>query len=224
MADAIDIKRVIRGSTSDMTIDSLTKKGVKQVKVLDQATVTRLISQVIDKILAERAEKVDGAERERIIQETKSQLNVGGLKKGIQAANDEIAHKDRRISELLGQLEAKEQQLAQDRDRGDGGLAQVLSLLTAQIQKGASAGGAEVATAIESLTRKIENMPAGGGGGGGGGGNFNAPVPDEVALDFLTKTGDSFESNIDTIQVKQAKAGDVKGALDKLKKLQKGGE
>ena len=56
MADAIDITKVIRGSTSDMTIDSLAKKGVKQVKVLDQATITRLISQVIDKVLAERAE------------------------------------------------------------------------------------------------------------------------------------------------------------------------
>ncbi len=196
MANAIDITKVIRGSTSDMTIDSLAKKGVKQVKVLDQATVTRLISQVIDKVLVERAEKVDGKERERIIEETKAQLNVGSLKKGIQAANDEIAHKDRRIAELQGQLEAKNQQLA--------------------------GGGADVASAIESLTKKIENMPAGGGGGGGG--SHNAPVPDEVALDFLTSTGDSFESNIDNIQVKQAKAGDVKGALDKLKRLQKGGE
>lgn len=224
MADVIDISKVIRGSTSDMTIDSLTKKGVKQVKVLDQATITRLISQVIDKVLAERTEQVDAGERERIVKETKAQLNVGSLKKGIQAANDEIAHKDRRISELQGQLEAKEEQLANQRDRGDGGLAQVLTLLTTQMQQGASAGGATVSAAIESLTKKIDSMPAGGGDGGGGGLNHNVPVPDEVALDFLTKTGDSFESNIDTIQVKQAKAGDVKGALDKLKKLQKGGE
>ncbi len=223
MADVIDISKVIRGSTSEMTIDSLTKKGVKQVKVLDQATITRLISQVIDKVLTERAEQVDASERERIIQETKDQLNVGSLKKGIQAANDEIAHKDRRISELQGQLEAKEEQLTDQRDRGDGGLAQVLTLLTTQMQQGASAGGATVAAAIESLTKKIDSMPAGGGGDGGGA-NHNAPVPDEVALDFLTSTGDSFESNIDTIEVKQAKAGDVKGALDKLKKLQKGGE
>lgn len=64
MADAIDsIKKVIQRSTSDMSIDSLTKRGVKQVKVLDQDTVTRLISEVIDRVLAERSERVNASER-----------------------------------------------------------------------------------------------------------------------------------------------------------------
>lgn len=80
------------------------------------------------------------------------------------------------------------------------------------------AGGGDVAKAIEALTRKVESISAGGGGG------RNAPVPDEVALDFLVKQGDSLETNLDDVKVKQAKAGDVKGALAKLKKLQKGGE
>jgi hypothetical protein len=217
MADAIDsIKKVIQRSTSDMSIDSLTKRGVKQVKVLDQETVTRLISEVIDKVLAERSERVNRTERERIIAETKAQLNVDSLKKGIQAANDEIAHKDRRIAELQGLLEAKEEELQVLRSQADGGLSQVLALL----ESGASSGGGNLAKAIEALTRKVESMSMGGGGGGG----RNAPVPDEIALDFLVKQGDSLESNLDDVKVKQAKAGDVKGALAKLKKLQKGGE
>lgn len=221
MADAIDIKKVIQGSTCDMTIDSLTKKGVKQVKVLDQATITRLISQMIDKVLEERTQDVSQTERERIIEETRIQLNVDSLKKGIQAANDEIAHKDRRIAELHGLLQAKETELTELRQKGDGGMEQVLALLTAQMEKsGASSGGGDVAEAIAALTKKIEHLQVAGGGGAG----HSAAAPDDVALDFLVKQGDTLETNLEDVKVKQATAGDVKGALARLKKLQKGGE
>lgn len=212
MPDGIDIKKVIQGSTCDMSLESLTKKGVKQVKVLDQATINRLMSDAVDRVLAERSEKMTTAEREQIVEDARAQFKVDDLKKRLQAASDEIAHKDRRLAELQGEVRSKGQ--------SDGGLAQVLTLLSAKLQQSSESGGSSVANALEALTKKIENMPAGGGGGGGDA----APIPDEVALDFLFSQGDGVESNIDNVEVKQAQAGDVKSALAKLKKLQKGGE
>jgi hypothetical protein len=41
---------------------------------------------------------------------------------------------------------------------------------------------------------------------------------------FDKEKGAGVETNVSKVKVKQSKAGDVKGALAKLKKLQKGGE
>ncbi len=214
MADGIDIKKVIQSSTSDMTLDSLSKKGVKQVKVLDQATIARLMSDAVDRVLAERSQHMTTAERDQIVEEARAQFKVDDLKKRLQTRNDEIAHKDQKLVELQTELETM-----RSKGSGDGGLAQVLTLLSAKLQQPSESGGSGMSKALEALTRKIENLPAGGGGGGGGA----APIPDEIALDFLINQADEIESNIDNVKLKQAQAGDVKGALAKLKKLQKGG-
>ncbi len=214
MADGIDIKKVIQGSTSDMSLDSLSKKGVKKVKVLDQATITRLMSDAVDRVLAQRSQQMTTAERDQIVVVARAQFKVDDLKKRLQTINDEIAHKDQKLVELQTELETM-----RSRGSSDGGLAQVLTLLSAKLQQPSESGGSGMSKALEALTRKIENLPAGGGGGGGGA----APIPDEIALDFLINQADEIESNIDNVKLKQAQAGDVKGALAKLKKLQKGG-
>jgi len=48
----------------------------------------------------------------------------------------------------------------------------------------------------------------------------------EVNLDalFATSGEGAVESNVSKVKVKQAKAGDVRDALARLKKMQKGGE
>src|SRR5262245_55966733 len=49
--EGVDIKRVISGSTSEVALADLSKKGFKQVKVLNQATIIKLIGQAVDQVM-----------------------------------------------------------------------------------------------------------------------------------------------------------------------------
>jgi chromosome segregation ATPase len=74
MANTVDIERVLSGSVSEVTLDSLSKRGFKQVKVLNQANVRRLIAEAVDRVLSERSEQISEAEREKVIAESRTQF------------------------------------------------------------------------------------------------------------------------------------------------------
>ena len=74
MANTVDIERVLSGSVSEVTLDSLSKRGFKQVKVLNQANVRRLIAEAVDRVLTERSEQISEAEREKVIAESRKQF------------------------------------------------------------------------------------------------------------------------------------------------------
>lgn len=74
MSNTVDINRVFTGSVSEVSLDALSKKGFRQVKVLNQANVMRLIADSVDKVLAERAEEITAHEREKVIGEARSQF------------------------------------------------------------------------------------------------------------------------------------------------------
>src|SRR5262245_16396292 len=74
MPETLDIQRVISTSTSNVSIDDLSKKGFKQVKVLNQAVITKLIAEAVDRVLLERAKEISRDEREKVIKEAKTQF------------------------------------------------------------------------------------------------------------------------------------------------------
>ncbi len=317
MTNSIDIKKVIRGSTCEVSLDSLTKKGVKQVKVVNQQTITRLIAQTVDEVLAQRAEEITSKERKRIIEEAQARVDqiaqqaqtagqqkiqqlmqvneklsgeADGLRQRLQSMIETQAERDQALQKLkgleaqagasqsekeqlstqnaaleaengrlkaelaqlrstaAGETNARERAVELEAENGrlqaeltnlraeaqaaavpqppqqDAAVAQLLAALGSQMQKasGQRAADGDILKALNSLSEKIENLPAGGGGGGGRG---PAPVEmDEVSLDFLLNQSSKLETNLSSVNVKQKTAGDVKGALDKLKELQKGGE
>jgi chromosome segregation ATPase len=74
MAKTVDIKKVFSGSVSEVSVDSLSKKGFKQVKVLNQASVLRLIAEAVDRVLTERVGQISASEREKVIKESRSEF------------------------------------------------------------------------------------------------------------------------------------------------------
>jgi DNA repair exonuclease SbcCD ATPase subunit len=332
MTEALDIQKVISTSTSDVSLDDLNKKGFKQVKVLNQTVITRLISEAVDRVLEDRSREISRGERDKVIKEARTQFEalardrlqkergrIGELEQlnvalqneletarkrqaalmesqaerdqalvRLKALELELSSQKDRTSELEDHLSRKEEELRalsakvssqdsqlqeklteaesrlaslqsevrQKSDENSGLIArlseaekdlaatqgqleakkeelerlsssqqspaseQVLAALTARLEEMAKPSEVnQIMMSLDSLSRKIANLGPGHGGGSGGGGKG-------VNLDALfSSAGEgAVESNVSKVKVKQAKAGDVRGALAKLRKLQKGGE
>jgi DNA repair exonuclease SbcCD ATPase subunit len=292
MPDTVDIKKVISTSTSSVSIDDLSKKGFKQVKVLNQAVITRLIGEAVDRVLEAKAKEITKEEREKVITEARSHFEtlarerlekersrieelrhsnqdlsseLETVRKRLNASIEVQAERDQAMGrlqalenesnrvktelsefqelfakkkvEVIG-LQAELQSKAAEVDRLKAQLASrdaepksdalVEKILTAVNQKlQTSAQPAEVQKimlSLDTLSRRLSNM---GSGGGGGGADMGDP---ETLKDFVLESlfdkekGAGVETNVTKVKVKQSKAGDVKGALAKLKKMQKGGE
>src|SRR5690606_7124415 len=71
MSEPIDIDEVIQKSTAHVSLDDLTRKGVKRVKVLNQASIQALIAEAVDRTISLREQEITTAERERVIQESR---------------------------------------------------------------------------------------------------------------------------------------------------------
>ena len=238
MGKQIDINRVIRGSACEVSLDSLTKRGVKQVKVVNQVTITKLISQTIDTVLSERQQEISATEREKVLEMAKTQVNnlarknreqdqrtIGDLQQANQSLtmeNERQATEIQRLQTEIARLSSSERSNLSAASANAGAVAQLLTLVGAQLQKSQTPQAnvdQDVLSALNTLNAKVEKLKVAGGGGGA-----EVNVPDNVAIEFLINKDDEVETNLNTVEVKQKTAGDVKGALDKLKELQKGGD
>ncbi|MBI4601100.1 MAG: hypothetical protein HY721_03980 [Planctomycetes bacterium] len=74
MPETLDIQKVISTSTSNVSIDDLTRKGFKQVKVLNQALITKLIGEAVDRVLLDRSKAITRDERDKVIKEARTQF------------------------------------------------------------------------------------------------------------------------------------------------------
>ena len=63
---AFDIEGVISSSTSEVALSELSKKGFKQVKVFNQAVITRLITAAVDQVITARSKNINRDERNKI--------------------------------------------------------------------------------------------------------------------------------------------------------------
>ena len=238
MGKQIDINRVIRGSACEVSLDSLTKRGVKQVKVVNQVAITKLISQTIDTVLSERQQEISATEREKVLEMAKTQVNnlarknreqdqrtIGDLQQANQSLtmeNERQATEIQRLQTEIARLSSSERSNLSAASANAGAVAQLLTLVGAQLQKSQTPQAnvdQDVLSALNTLNAKVEKLKVAGGGGGA-----EVNVPDNVAIEFLINKDDEVETNLNTVEVKQKTAGDDKGALDKLKELQKGGD
>jgi hypothetical protein len=71
MAEAVDIQQVINRSTSKVSLTDLTRKGVKQVRVLNHAAIARLITEAVDEAIAARKNQITASEREKVVAESR---------------------------------------------------------------------------------------------------------------------------------------------------------
>ncbi len=225
-SEGVDIRGVISGSTSDVALSELSKKGFKQVKVLNQAVIQKLISEAVDRVISNRAQKIGREEREKVIHESKSQFEALA-KERIQRERDRIGELERANESLLTETEDLRRRLKESEaeiqrlsQQGGGTEALMESLLERLQGMPGAAGGnlGQMEKSLEAIASKLERLQAGSGGG-------TEVVDKEVLLDALFRTsgGIEAESNMAQVKVKEAKAGGVKGTLAKLKALQKGG-
>jgi chromosome segregation ATPase len=324
MPETLDIQRVISTSTSNVSIDDLSKKGFKQVKVLNQAVITKLIAEAVDRVLVERSKEISREERDKVIKEAKTQFEslakqrlekergrieeletanhslsaeietlkkrltaslevqatrdqavarveslqselarlgqqaketdawkqssleheknfelfqarVGDLEASLKQRDEEAAalrhelgEREKRLGMLEGQLAARAEELETARSTAaDAGAVEKLfhKLEEKLTSSGKPADMGQVMLSLDSLSRKLANLGSGGGGGGGGGSAEGSELTAEFALGTLfdREKGGAVESNVTKVKVKESQATGVKGALAKLKKLQKGG-
>ena len=296
MTETVDIKKVISTSTSNVSLEDLTKKGFKRVKVLNQAVISKLIAQAVDTVLEERSKKISRDEREKVIDEARSHFEtlakerlekerhrideltssnqtlaseLDTVRKRLSASIEVQAERDQAMSrlqalenestrvkreliefqelfskkktEVIGlqaELSAKtaeierltrratslQEELDSKASKGDASMEKILAVLNERLQAASQpADVSKIMNSLDTLSRRLSNM--GGGGGGVGSGEDPELIKDFVLGSLFDKEkGGAVESNVSKVKVKQAKAGDVKGALARLKKLQKGGE
>lgn len=104
MAETLDIQKVIKTNTASVSLDVLTKKGFKQVRVLNQTNITRLIGEAVDRVLLDRAKKISKEERVKVIKEARDQFES--------LARERVEKERGRI----GELEATNQTLSTELD------------------------------------------------------------------------------------------------------------
>jgi chromosome segregation ATPase len=296
MTETVDIKKVISTSTSNVSLEDLTKKGFKRVKVLNQAVISKLIAEAVDTVLEERSKKISKDEREKVIGEARSHFEtlakerlekerhrideltssnqdlaseLDTVRKRLSASIEVQAERDQAMSrlqalenestrvkreliefqelfskkktEVIGlqaELSAKtaeierltrratslQEELDGKASKSDASMEKILAVLNERLQAASQpADVSKIMNSLDTLSRRLSNM--GGGGGGIGSGEDPELIKDFVLGSLFDKDkGAAVESNVSKVKVKQAKAGDVKGALARLKKLQKGGE
>jgi chromosome segregation ATPase len=299
MTETLDLQQVIKTSTANVSLDTLTRKGFTQVRVLNQANITRLIGEAVDRVLLERAKKIGKAERIKVIKEARDQFEslareriekergrieeleaanqalsteldtvtkrlaatvevqaerdqaftrvkgleeaaerlksaVPELQRGIEKSNADVrrlqaesdslrqaaTESEKRAALLEGQLAAKTEELEQAKssvpDPQVGKLLQAVHERLDQVAQPTDVS--QIMLSLDGLSRRMANM------GRGGGRDMGGDLSSDFALNrlFDSEKEGGVESNINNVQVKQAKAKDVKGALAKLKQLQKG--
>src|SRR2546426_5190938 len=109
MPETLDIQKVISTSTSNVSLDDLTKKGFKQVKVLNQAIITRLISEAVDRVLFERSKEIGKEEREKVIKEAQGQFEMLAKKRLEKERTriDELEHVNQLLTTELESLKRR---------------------------------------------------------------------------------------------------------------------
>ncbi len=216
----MDIKRVISGSTSDVQISELSKKGFKQVKVLNQAVIVRLIGEAVDLVMKKRSQKMTADERTKVIQESTGKFEALAQEK-IQRERNRISELEKANEALLKETEDLRIQI--DRFRSAPAPAPALNhegLMEALVGRlqGMAGPGANIdklEKSMQMIADRIDRLPKGQGGA--------EYVDKDVIIDALFRhdIGTDTESNIDRVKVKEEKAGGVKDTLAKLKALQK---
>ena len=155
MSEQVDIKQVLNGSVSEVPIDALTRKGFRQVKVLNQAVVMRLIAESVDQVLSDRANRISSKEREKVIAESKAQFQDLARQR-LQEEKSRYDELARENQELVARLEQQQAQV-----EAAGGVVserdQALSKL-GEVEQQLNQSRQEVAELQELARRRTEEL------------------------------------------------------------------
>jgi hypothetical protein len=225
---ALDIKKVISGSTSDVPVAELSRKGLKKVKVLNQNVITKLIVEAVDRVISERSRSIGREEREKVIQESGREFEKMARER-VQRERDRIGELEKANESLLKEAEELRARIG-ERDEEVGRLKAAGPssdrFAAAILEKISSLGGGQAGEvtslqkSLQAIAEKLDRLPR-----GGGSSDTLPPVDEKALVDALFRLdGPAADaSNIGKIKIKEAKAGGVKDTLAKLKALQKGG-
>ena len=239
MTEPLSVQDAIRQSATDVDLDELSRRGLRKVKVLDKQTVFRLIDEAVNRVVEERLAAATAQEREqiqaeargefqRLVKERQQQLDER-VEQKVQAATAEATQAaSRQVQEYQARIAELEAQVAKGNVPGASGVdPEVLGAMIrdavaqAAPAQSAPAGGelAALQQSIESLANKVHAS------GGGGSKGIEAPSEDALQAFFSrASSSDDVESNINNVEVKNAKAGGVNKNLAKLRSLKKGSE
>lgn len=213
--EGVDVREVIQASASQVQISELSKKGFKQVKVVNEAMINKLIAEAVDRVMAARAQKIGREERIKVIEQSKGQFEALARER-IKRERDRITELERANEALLRETEELRGQLqeAEKHKSSAGPTEEFMEALLKRLPQ--AAGASDLQKSLENIAMKLERLPAGVGGG--------AYVDKDVVLDALFRDDGTSkaESNISKVKIKQEKAGGVKDTLAKLKAMQKG--
>jgi len=227
--DVSDIQRAIAGSSDNVAVSELSRQGFKQVKVLRQAVITKLITEAVDRAISSLSKKMGGQERERIIQESRVHFEKLA-KERVQKERDRISELEVANQSLLKENEQLRKKVQEGGGGGGEGLVpeRFAEALLKKLQGSVGGGGdlSGLQKSIQQIANRLDRMPAGGGGGSGGGFGVVGPGDEQAMVDALFRMAetDAPDSNMQKVKVKEAKAGGVKDTLAKLKSMQKGGK
>lgn len=110
----LNVKRFLEQSTAKTTVDDLQKRGIRNVRVLDQRTLQKLIEDSVTKVLAGRAGLLTEEQKKQILADSRRELNrlmqeYNQLKKRQQAAMSDRNSLVRELENLQRQLQVTKQ-------------------------------------------------------------------------------------------------------------------
>lgn len=165
----LDFRKVLEQSASKTTLQELAKKGIQRVKVLDEAAITRMINEAVERILANRTNLVSKSDRTKIIAASRKELDK--LMKEFQKAKDrsELMQKDKEA--LAAEVENLQEQAQIQRkytdgigkqryDEGKATVKEEIAELKEQLSAARREGGEEARIAQQAVIEEIRNQAA----------------------------------------------------------------
>ncbi|MBI2898658.1 MAG: hypothetical protein HYY17_00590 [Planctomycetes bacterium] len=165
----IDVRKVIEQSASKTTLQELAKKGIYRVKVLDEAAITRMIGEAVQRIIATKTNLLSETDRAKLVEASRKELDK--LVKEFQESKDraELMEKDK--AALAAQIENLQEQLKLQRrytdemakqryEEGKSVMQQQVDDLKGQLADARNQGGDEARRAQQSVIEEVRGQAA----------------------------------------------------------------
>lgn len=112
-----DVRKAIDQSAAKTTLQELAKKGIHRVKVLDEQMIQKLIRDAVENILGSRAGLLSDAEREKVVQKSRQELDR--LIREFKETKDRAELLTHDKNDLAATVENLQQQLKVQRQLGE---------------------------------------------------------------------------------------------------------
>lgn len=111
--EAFDVKKALEQSTTRSSLQDLARRGVHRVRVLDEAQVSKLIGEAVDRIVSTKTNLLSPEDRAKLIDASRKELDR--LMAEHQAMKDKTDLVEKDKSSLVGEVENLQNQLKAQR-------------------------------------------------------------------------------------------------------------